>query len=51
MRLTASFQVIVQIAPGEYEQVFAQIDGVLQALAACEKLTLEHDRSAGQLLN
>jgi transcription-repair coupling factor (superfamily II helicase) len=38
MRLTPSFQVLVTITPAEYEQLFAQIDGILQALAGCEKL-------------
>ena len=38
MRLTPSFQVIARIEPGEYEQLFAQLDGILQALAGCEKL-------------
>ena len=51
MRLTPSFHVIVRIAPGEYEQTFSQIDGVLQALAACEKLENQPARSAGPLLN
>ena len=51
MRLTPSFQVIVRITPGEYEQTFAQIDGVLQALAACEKLETLSARSAGPLMN
>jgi hypothetical protein len=51
MRLTPSFQVIVKIVPGEYEQTFAQIDAVLQALAACEKLESQFDRAAGQLMN
>jgi len=38
MRLTPAYQVIVRIMLGEYEQIFAQIDAVLQVLAACEKL-------------
>jgi transcription-repair coupling factor (superfamily II helicase) len=51
MRLTPSFQVIMKIVPGEYEQTFAQIDAVLQALAACEKLEPQSDRAAGPLMN
>jgi transcription-repair coupling factor (superfamily II helicase) len=51
MRLTPSYQVFVTITPGEYEQVFAQIDGVLQALAACEKLDSQAARPAGPLAN
>jgi transcription-repair coupling factor (superfamily II helicase) len=38
MRLTPAFQVIIRLSAGEYEQTYAQIDGVLQALAACERL-------------
>jgi transcription-repair coupling factor (superfamily II helicase) len=38
MRLTPAYQVIVGLTLGEYAQTFAQIDAVLQALAACEKL-------------
>ncbi len=38
MKLTPSFQAIVKIEPGPYERTFAQVDGVLQALAGCEKL-------------
>ncbi len=40
MKLTPSFQVLVRIetAAGEYERLFAQVDGVLQVLAGCEKL-------------
>ncbi len=51
MRLTPSFQVIMKMTPGEYEQTFAQIDAVLQALAACEKLESQSDRAAGPLMN
>src|SRR5271170_3629794 len=38
MRLTPSFQIIVRLLTGEYEQIFAQIEGILQALAGCERL-------------
>ncbi|MGH7918243.1 MAG: TRCF domain-containing protein, partial [Candidatus Binataceae bacterium] len=52
MRLTPSYQVMVGLkTDGEYEQIFAQIDGVLQALAACEKLEIEPGRAAGPLAN
>ena len=50
MKLTPSYQVIVQVTPGEYPEVFAQIDGILQALAACEKLE-RPTRTAGQVVN
>jgi transcription-repair coupling factor (superfamily II helicase) len=51
MRLTPSYQVLVTISPGEYEQVLAQIDGILQALAACEKFDSQAARPAGPLAN
>jgi transcription-repair coupling factor (superfamily II helicase) len=51
MRLTPSFQVIVKITPGEYEQTFAQIESILQALAACEKLEHQPVRAAGPMIN
>jgi transcription-repair coupling factor (superfamily II helicase) len=51
MRLTPSFQVIVRLQSGEYEQTFAQIDTVLQALAACEKLGNPAVQPAGPLVN
>ena len=40
MRLTPSFQVMVRIdtAPASTSDLFAQVDGVLQVLAGCEKL-------------
>ena len=57
MRLSPSFQVVVHIETGageagnNYELLFEQLDGVLQALAACEKLETQPARSAGPLLN
>jgi transcription-repair coupling factor (superfamily II helicase) len=51
MRLTPSFQVIMKIVPGEYEQTFAQIEAVLQALAACEKLESQPAQATGALIN
>jgi transcription-repair coupling factor (superfamily II helicase) len=51
MRLTPSYQVIVQITVGEYAQIFAQIEAVLQALAACEKLENWPGRSVEPLAN
>jgi len=50
MKLTPSYQVIVKIEPGEYSQVFSQIDGILQALVTCEKLD-RPTRVAGPILN
>jgi transcription-repair coupling factor (superfamily II helicase) len=55
MRLTPSFQVMVRIETGagesgnNYELLFEQLDGVLQALAACEKLEAAPGRPAGPL--
>ena len=52
MRLTPSFQVIVKIVTGgEYAQLFQQVDSVLQALAACEKLEPSVPRSTGPVVN
>ena len=38
IRLTPALQVMVKFKTGDYVQIFAQLDDVLQALAACEKL-------------
>jgi transcription-repair coupling factor (superfamily II helicase) len=38
MRLTPACQVFVRIESGDYEKIFAQIDGILEALAGCENL-------------
>src|SRR6202035_5873655 len=54
MRLTPSFQVIVQIeAVGEreYDKTFAQVDAVLQAIRACENLESWPERSAAPVAN
>jgi transcription-repair coupling factor (superfamily II helicase) len=51
MRLTPSYQIIVRLLTGEYEQIFAQIEGILQALAACEKLEGQAARPASALPN
>ncbi len=51
MRLTPSYQVIVRIEPGEYGHLFAQLDGVLQALAGCEKLESRPAAKVGPALN
>jgi hypothetical protein len=55
MRLTPSFQVMVrlEIGAGEpgnnYQLLFEQLDSVLQALVACEKLEPGPGRPAGPL--
>jgi hypothetical protein len=54
MRLTPSFQIIVQIEPvgeREYDKTFAQVDAVLQAIRTCENLESWAERTAGQLAN
>ena len=51
MRLTPSFQVIARLEPGDYEQTFAQMNGILQALAGCEKLDNWPAQQAGPVLN
>jgi transcription-repair coupling factor (superfamily II helicase) len=54
MRLTPSFQVIVQIetvGEREYDKTFAQVDAVLQAIRACENLESWPERSAGPVAN
>jgi len=50
IRLTPSFQVMIRFKGNDYEQTFAQLDDVLQALAACEKLENWSGRS-GELAN
>ena len=51
MRLTPSYQIIVRVLTGEYEQMFEQIEGILQALAACEKLEVKPAGSVTALPN
>jgi transcription-repair coupling factor (superfamily II helicase) len=54
MRLTPSFQVIVQIetvGERECDKTFAQVDAVLQAIRACENLESWPERSAGPVAN
>jgi transcription-repair coupling factor (superfamily II helicase) len=54
MRLTPSFQVVVQMEPSperEYEKTFAQVDAVLEAIQACENLETLPSRAASPLAN
>ncbi|HYB91633.1 MAG TPA: transcription-repair coupling factor [Candidatus Binataceae bacterium] len=51
MKLTQSCQVIARLTPGSYEQLFAQVKGVLQALAGCENLESPPARAAGTVVN
>jgi len=49
MRLTPSYQVYVRLPDASHEQIFAHLESVLQALAACEKLEQPVEDHAGQL--
>ncbi|MGH7865686.1 MAG: TRCF domain-containing protein, partial [Candidatus Binataceae bacterium] len=51
MKLTPSFQVIARLETAPYEQLFAQIDGVLQALATCETLESRSPHPASEAVN
>lgn len=51
MRLTPSYQLYVQLSGLAQEQIFAQTETVLQALAACEKLNPSKEDHAAHLLN
>jgi transcription-repair coupling factor (superfamily II helicase) len=52
MKLTPSYQVIVTLKiSDDYEQLFTQIDGVLQVLGTCEKLENWPSRPAAPLAN
>jgi transcription-repair coupling factor (superfamily II helicase) len=51
MKLTPSYQVIARLEPGSYESLFAQLDGILQALGACENLERQPARASGPVAN
>jgi transcription-repair coupling factor (superfamily II helicase) len=51
MKLTPSYQVMARIEPGDYDSLFAQLDGVLQALGGCEKLEHQPARGCGPAPN
>ncbi len=51
IKLTPSYQVLVRVEKRSAEELFAELDAVLQALAACEKLDSDQDRTPGQLAN
>ena len=51
MRLTPSYQVSARIEPGDYAQLFAQLDAILQALAGCEKLDNWQAAKVGPVVN
>jgi transcription-repair coupling factor (superfamily II helicase) len=51
IKLTANFHVHVRFEKTNHDQTLAEIEGVLQALAACEKLSPIQSREPRQLLN
>jgi transcription-repair coupling factor (superfamily II helicase) len=51
MRLRPNGTVLVTVANRDYEELFAEIEMTLQALAACEKLEASTGRAAGVLAN
>jgi uncharacterized protein YcgI (DUF1989 family) len=54
MKLTPTYQVLARIEPGEpgdYVQLFAQLDAILQALAGCEKLDNWQAAKVGPVIN
>src|SRR5260370_1830181 len=51
MRLTPSYQLIARIEPGDYVQLFAQLDAILHALAGCEKLDNWQAAKVGPVVN
>jgi transcription-repair coupling factor (superfamily II helicase) len=51
MRLAPNGQLTVRIENRTYEELFDELEPVLQALAACEKVELRAGRPAGQLAN
>ncbi|HEY2663002.1 MAG TPA: transcription-repair coupling factor, partial [Candidatus Binataceae bacterium] len=51
IKLTANFQVHVRFEKMNHDQTLAEIEAVLQGLAACEKLNPTQNREPRQLLN
>jgi transcription-repair coupling factor (superfamily II helicase) len=51
MRLAANAQLTVRIENRNYEELFEELEPVLQAVAACEKVEPRMGRAAGQLAN
>jgi len=51
MRLAANAQLTVRIENRNYEELFEELEPVLQAVAACEKVEPRVGRAAGQLAN
>ncbi len=51
MRLAPNAQLTVRIENRNYEELFEELEPILQALAACEKVENRAGRAAGQLAN
>jgi transcription-repair coupling factor (superfamily II helicase) len=51
MRLAPNAQLAIRIENRNYDELFEELEPVLQALAACEKLESRVGRAAGQLAN
>ena len=51
MRLAPNAQLTVRIENRNYEELFQELEPILQALAACEKVEPRVGRAAGQLAN
>jgi transcription-repair coupling factor (superfamily II helicase) len=51
MKLRPNGTMLIRVTNREYEELFADIDMTLQALAACEKLEASTNRTAGALVN
>ena len=51
MRLAPNAQLTVRIENRNYEELFEELEPILQALAACEKVENRVGRAAGQLAN
>jgi len=51
MRLAPNAQLTVRIENRNYEELFEELEPILQALAACEKVENRAGRVAGQLAN
>ncbi len=51
MRLAPNAQLAIRIENRNYEELFEELEPILQALAACEKVESRVGRAAGQLAN
>jgi hypothetical protein len=51
MRLLPNGRLLITVANRDYEELFAELEMTLQALAACEKLETSAGRATGALAN